>query len=395
MSSKYKLRGVSADKEDVHEAIKGLDKGLYPSAFCKILPDLAGNDSLFCNIMHADTAGTKSSLAYMYWKETDDISVWRGIVQDAIVMNTDDMACVGCIDQIILSSTIGRNKALINKEVLANLIQATSGFIDKMKDLGVNIILAGGETADVGDIVRTADVGFTAFARMPKSELIINRIRPGQVIVGLASYGQSTYETEYNSGIGSNGLTMARHELFHHSYSEKYPETYAPQTDQEYVYSGTKMLTDMVECEGKMIPIGKLALSPTRTFLPVLKQVLGQYRDDIAGIIHNTGGGHSKVLRYCDEAVHIVKDNLLPVPPIFQIIKESADTNWEEMFKVFNMGTRIEFYTDEKVAAKIIEIAQSFNIDADVIGRVEVSEDTEMKVTVSYLGENYVYKMNE
>jgi len=356
---------------------------------------LAGNDSLFCNIMHADTAGTKSSLAYMYWKETDDISVWRGIVQDAIVMNTDDMACVGCIDQIILSSTIGRNKALINKEVLANLIQATSGFIDKMKDLGVNIILAGGETADVGDIVRTADVGFTAFARMPKSELIINRIRPGQVIVGLASYGQSTYETEYNSGIGSNGLTMARHELFHHSYSEKYPETYAPQTDQEYVYSGTKMLTDMVECEGKMIPIGKLALSPTRTFLPVLKQVLGQYRDDIAGIIHNTGGGHSKVLRYCDEAVHIVKDNLLPVPPIFQIIKESADTNWEEMFKVFNMGTRIEFYTDEKVAAKIIEIAKSFNIDADVIGRVEVSDDTEMKVTVSYLGENYVYKMNE
>lgn len=395
MSSKYKLRGVSADKEDVHEAIKGLDKGLYPSAFCKILPDLAGNDSLFCNIMHADTAGTKSSLAYMYWKETDDISVWRGIVQDAIVMNTDDMACVGCIDQIILSSTIGRNKALINKEVLANLIQATSGFIDKMKDLGVNIILAGGETADVGDIVRTADVGFTAFARMPKSELIVNRIRPGQVIVGLASYGQSTYETEYNSGIGSNGLTMARHELFHHSYSEKYPETYAPQTDQEYVYSGTKMLTDMVECEGKMIPIGKLALSPTRTFLPVLKQVLGQYRDGIAGIIHNTGGGHSKVLRYCDEAVHIVKDNLLPVPPIFQIIKESADTNWEEMFKVFNMGTRIEFYTDEKVAAKIIEIAQSFNIDADVIGRVEVSDDTEMKVTVSYLGENYVYKMNE
>jgi phosphoribosylformylglycinamidine cyclo-ligase len=246
-----------------------------------------------------------------------------------------------------------------------------------------------------GDIVRTADVGFTAFARMPKSELIVNRIRPGQVIVGLASYGQSTYETEYNSGIGSNGLTMARHELFHHSYSEKYPETYAPQTDQEYVYSGTKMLTDMVECEGKMIPIGKLALSPTRTFLPVLKQVLGQYRDDIAGIIHNTGGGHSKVLRYCDEAVHIVKDNLLPVPPIFQIIKESADTNWEEMFKVFNMGTRIEFYTDEKVAAKIIEIAQSFNIDADVIGRVEVSDDTEMKVTVSYLGENYVYKMNE
>ncbi|MCB0604773.1 MAG: phosphoribosylformylglycinamidine cyclo-ligase, partial [Saprospiraceae bacterium] len=321
--------------------------------------------------------------------------VWRGIVQDAIVMNTDDMACVGCIDQIILSSTIGRNKALIKKEVLANLIQATSGFIDKMKNLGVDIILAGGETADVGDIVRTADVGFTAFARMPKSELIINRIRPGQVIVGLASYGQSTYENEYNSGIGSNGLTMARHELFHHSYSEKYPETYAPQTDQKYVYSGTKMLTDMVECEGKMIPIGKLALSPTRTFLPVLKQVLGQYRDDIAGIIHNTGGGHSKVLRYCDEAVHIVKDNLLPVPPIFQIIKESADTSWEEMFKVFNMGTRIEFYTDEKVAAKIIEIAQSFNIDADVIGRVEVSDDTEMKVTVSYLGENYVYKMNE
>ncbi len=395
MSSKYKLRGVSADKEDVHEAIKGLDKGLYPSAFCKILPDLAGNDAAYCNIMHADTAGTKSSLAYMYWKETDDISVWRGIVQDAIVMNTDDMACVGCVDQIILSSTIGRNKALINKEVLANLIQATSGFIENMKELDVDIILAGGETADVGDIVRTADVGFTAFARMPKSELIVNRIRPGQVIVGLASYGHATYETEYNSGIGSNGLTMARHELFHHSYAGKYPETYAPQTDQEYVYSGTKMLTDLVECEGKMYPIGKLALSPTRTFLPVLKKVLGQYRDSIYGIIHNTGGGHSKVLRYCDEAVHIVKDNLLPVPPIFQIIKENADTDWEEMFKVFNMGTRIEFYTNETVAAKIIEIAHSFHIDAGVIGRVEASEDKSMKVILSYLGQDYVFKMEE
>ncbi|HMZ25035.1 MAG TPA: phosphoribosylformylglycinamidine cyclo-ligase, partial [Saprospiraceae bacterium] len=257
MSSKYNLRGVSADKEDVHAAIRSLDKGLYPSAFCKILPDLVGNDPDFCNIMHADTAGTKTSLAYMYWKETGDISVWKGIVQDAIVMNTDDMACVGCVDDIVLSSTIGRNKALIGKEVLSALIDATSEFIDNMKNLDVNIYLSGGETADVGDIVRTADVGFTAFARMKRSDLIVNRIRPGQVIVGLASYGKASYETEYNSGIGSNGLTMARHELFGGDYVDRYPETFAPQTNREYVYSGKGRLTDEINIAGQSYPLGK------------------------------------------------------------------------------------------------------------------------------------------
>lgn len=371
MSSKYNLRGVSADKEDVHAAIRNLDKGLFPSAFCKILPDLAGNDPGYCNIMHADTAGTKTSLAYMYWKETGDLSVWEDIVQDAIVMNTDDMACVGCVDNIILSSTIGRNKALIGKEVLAALIGATSSFIDRMKSLNVGIVLAGGETADVGDIVRTADVGFTAFARLRQDQLIVNTIRSGQVVVGLASYGQASYEAAYNSGIGSNGLTMARHELFAHHYAEKYPETYAPQTDQAYVYSGSGSLTDLIAIGEQNYTLGRLALSPTRTFLPVLKVILDQFRSRVKGIIHNTGGGHSKVLKYCDEAVHIVKDQLIPVPPIFNIIKDSANTSLHEMYKVFNMGTRLEIYTDEITAASVIDISKSFNIDAQIIGRVE------------------------
>ncbi|MCO6462015.1 MAG: phosphoribosylformylglycinamidine cyclo-ligase [Saprospiraceae bacterium] len=394
MSSKYNLRGVSADKEDVHAAIKGLDKGLYPTAFCKILPDFAGNDPEYCNIMHADTAGTKTSLAYMYWKETGDMSVWKGIVQDAIVMNTDDMACVGCADRIILSSTIGRNKALIGKEVISALIKATTGFIEQMKALDVEIILAGGETADVGDIVRTADVGFTAFSRLKKSDLVINKIRPGQVIVGLASYGKAIYEDEYNSGIGSNGLTMARHELFGSSYSDKYPETYAPQTDRDYVYTGGHALTDEVKIQNETYTVGKLALSPTRTFLPVLKKILNNHRTAIHGIIHNTGGGHSKVLRYCDEPVHIVKDNLLPVPPVFEVIKNSADTEWEEMFKVFNMGTRLEFYTDEATAASIIDISKSFHIDAAVIGRVEESEQQSLSVSLNYQGNKYLYSLD-
>lgn len=391
MSSKYNLRGVSADKEDVHAAISGLDKGLYPSAFCKILPDLVGKDPAYCNIMHADTAGTKTSLAYMYWKETGDISVWKGIVQDAIVMNTDDMACVGCVDDIVLSSTIGRNKALIDKEILATLIGTTSEFIDKMKGLDVNIFLAGGETADVGDIVRTADVGFTAFARMKRSDLIINRIRPGQVIVGLASYGMAIYETEYNSGIGSNGLTMARHELFGGDYADKYPETYAPQTQREYVYSGSGQLTDVIDIDGKAYPLGKLALSPTRTFLPVLKKILDSYRANIHGIIHNTGGGHSKVLKYCDSPVRIVKDHLLPIPPIFDIISKNAGVDWEEMFKVFNMGTRLEIYTDEATAQEIIRIAKSFDIETGMIGRVEATEKDTSSVIIMHEGSEYEY----
>ncbi len=391
MSSKYNLRGVSADKEDVHAAISGLDKGLYPSAFCKILPDLVGKDPAYCNIMHADTAGTKTSLAYMYWKETGDISVWKGIVQDAIVMNTDDMACVGCVDDIVLSSTIGRNKALIDKEILATLIGTTSEFIDKMKGLDVNIFLAGGETADVGDIVRTADVGFTAFARMKRSDLIINRIRPGQVIVGLASYGKAIYETEYNSGIGSNGLTMARHELFGGDYADKYPETYAPQTQREYVYSGSGQLTDVIDIDGKAYPLGKLALSPTRTFLPVLKKILDSYRANIHGIIHNTGGGHSKVMKYCDSPVRIVKDHLLPIPPIFDIISKNAGVDWEEMFKVFNMGTRLEIYTDEATAQEIIRIAKSFDIETGMIGRVEATEKDTSSVIIMHEGSEYEY----
>ncbi len=391
MSSKYNLRGVSADKEDVHAAISGLDKGLYPSAFCKILPDLVGKDPAYCNIMHADTAGTKTSLAYMYWKETGDISVWKGIVQDAIVMNTDDMVCVGCVDDIVLSSTIGRNKALIDKEILATLIGTTSEFIDKMKGLDVNIFLAGGETADVGDIVRTADVGFTAFARMKRSDLIINRIRPGQVIVGLASYGKAIYETEYNSGIGSNGLTMARHELFGGDYADKYPETYAPQTQREYVYSGSGQLTDVIDIDGKAYPLGKLALSPTRTFLPVLKKILDSYRANIHGIIHNTGGGHSKVMKYCDSPVRIVKDHLLPIPPIFDIISKNAGVDWEEMFKVFNMGTRLEIYTDEATAQEIIRIAKSFDIETGMIGRVEATEKDTSSVIIMHEGSEYEY----
>jgi len=392
MESKYNLRGVSADKEDVHAAIINLDKGLFPSAFCKILPDFVANDEEYCNIMHADTAGTKTSLAYLYWKETGDISVWEGIVQDAIVMNTDDMACVGCIDNIILSSTIGRNKALIPKEVLATLIGATSKFIEKMADLEVRIVLAGGETADVGDIVRTADVGFTAFGRLKRKDLVINKIRSGQVIIGFESYGQSTYETEYNSGIGSNGLTMARHELFHHDYADKYEETYAPQIDRKYVYTGKFKVDDNVIIGGRDHPIGKLALSPTRTYLPVLNEILKNHKESIHGIIHATGGGHTKVLKYCDAPVHIIKDNLFEVPPIFDIIQKSTDTSLTEMYKVFNMGTRLELYVDAEAAASIIEISARFNIRAQVIGRVEGSKDNSMSVTVITNTETLVYQ---
>lgn len=392
MNSKYNLRGVSADKEDVHAAIKHLDKGLFPSAFCKILPDLVAGDDEYCNIMHADTAGTKTSLAYMYWKETGDISVWEGIIQDAIVMNTDDMACVGCIDNIILSSTIGRNKALISKEVLAVLIGATSKFIDKMAGHDVEIRLAGGETADVGDIVRTADVGFTAFGRIRKQDLIINEIRPGQVIVGFESYGQASYEQEYNSGIGSNGLTMARHELFHHEYAVKYPQTYAPEIDDKYVYTGPYRLTDEIEIGGKNIPIGKLALSPTRTYLPLLAPILSGHSNSIKGMIHSTGGGHSKVLKYCDHPVHIIKDNLFEVPPLFEIIQKAANTSLQEMYKVFNMGTRLEIYTDEITALSIIDIAAQFNVRARIIGRVEEAVDHTSSVSVVVAEDTLVYR---
>lgn len=377
---KYDLRGVSASKEEVHNAIKNLDKGLYPTAFCKILPDVVAGDSDYCNIMHADTAGTKTSVAYMYWKETGDISVWKGIAQDSIVMNIDDMACVGCLDNIVLSSTIGRNKNLITGDVITELIQATSTFAEQMESYGVKLHLAGGETADVGDIVRTIDVGYTAFARMKRSELIINNVKPGNVIVGLASYGQATYEDSYNGGMGSNGLTSARHDVLDKSYAKNYPDSFDANTPEEVIYVGSKKLTDTIEVNGVETNIGKLILSPTRSYLPVLKTIFTKYKTAIDGLIHCTGGGQTKVLKFV-ENVHIIKNNLLPTPPLFELIQAESKTEWREMYQVFNMGHRLEFYTDEVTAKHIIDISNSFNIDAQIIGHVEAS-DTGNKLTI-------------
>lgn len=376
---KYDLRGVSATKDEVHKAIKGLSKGEYPMAFCKILPDIAGGKDKWCNLMHADTAGTKTSLAYMYWKETGDLTVWNGIAQDAIVMNLDDMACVGCTSGILLSSTIGRNKNLITGEVISRIINSTVDFIEKMKAHDVDIHSAGGETADVGDIVRTIDVGYTAFARMKRKKLIINNIKEGDVIVGLASYGQATYENEYNGGMGSNGLTSARHDIFHKDYAKKFPDTFDANTPEEVIYVGSKRLTDELEINGQKITIGKLVLSPTRTYLPVLKTILEKYRKHISGIIHSTGGGQAKVLKFIKDR-RIIKDNLLPIPPLFQMIQTESNTSWEEMYRVFNVGTRLEIYLPEKYADKVIEISKSFNIDAQVIGRVEKAKGEEVVI---------------
>ena len=382
---RYALRGVSADKQEVHAAIKNLDKGLYPNAFCKILPDLAAGDPSYCNIMHADTAGTKTSLAYLYWRETGDLSVWAGIVQDAIVMNLDDMACVGCVNNIILSSTIGRNKHLVTGEVVATIIQAAQQFMTNMKQYGVNIISAGGETADVGDVVRTADVGFTAFARMHREDVLENNIQEGDVVVGFASYGQASYETEYNGGMGSNGLTSARHDVFHSEYATRYPETFDPNTDTSVVYTGTKKVTDTLSIDGVDIPIGKLVLSPTRTFLPVLSAILRDHRDALHGIIHNTGGGQTKVSKFLSSDLCVVKDNFLLVPPLFQLIQSESGTAWREMFQVFNMGCRLEIYTDAKTAEALIAIGKSFNIDTQIIGRVEARPgDTQVEIRSEY-----------
>jgi len=389
---RYAGRGVSSGKEEVHQAIKNLDKGLYPTAFCKILPDMVSADPDYCNIIHADTAGTKPSLAYLYWKETGDLSVWKGITQDSLVMNFDDMACVGLVSNFILSSTIGRNKHHITGDVIKELIHGSTDFIDTMADYGVKIHHGGGETADVGDIVRTVDVGYTIFGRMLRSDLIINTIRPGQVIVGFAGYGQSIYESEYNSGIGSNGLTSARHDVLSNVYATKYPETFDPNIPSNLVYCGSKLVTDTLEVNGVSHPIGKLLLSPTRTFLPLLKQMLDNHKDAIKGIIHNTGGAHTKVMKFCDEPVHIVKDNLLPVPPIFNLISEESGADENELYKVFNMGTRLEAYVDSMDAANaIIEIATKLGIDAQIIGRVEsstqtcVTVNTEKGTTLNYL----------
>jgi phosphoribosylformylglycinamidine cyclo-ligase len=387
--SNYEARGVSATKQEVHDAIKHLDKGLYPTAFCKVLPDVLSGSKSHVNIMHADTAGTKTSLAYMYWRETGDLSVWKGIAQDAIVMNLDDMACVGCTDQIVLSSTIGRNKKLIPGEVVAAVIQGTTEFIEKMAALGVHIHLAGGETADVGDVVRTIDVGYTAFARMPKKQLIINKIRKGDVIVAFSSFGQCSYENTYNGGMGSNGLTSARHDMFAHSYAEKYPETFEPSLPREVVYNGKYQLTDVVQIpEVGAISAGKLVLSPTRTYLPLIKAITDAHFRDLHGMIHCTGGGQTKVGKFA-EGVHIIKDNLFPAPPLFRMIQDAAKTPWREMHQVFNMGHRLECYVPERIADSLVAIGAQFGIEGRVIGHVQKSKDT--KITLKTEWGNFVF----
>lgn len=387
MSDRYMQRGVSASKEDVHNAIKNLDKGIFPNAFCKVVPDLIAGDPEFCNIMHADGAGTKSSLAYLYWKETGDISVWKGIAQDAIIMNIDDLLCVGATQNILLSSTIGRNKNLIPGEVISAIINGTEEVLQMLRDNGVNIISTGGETADVGDLVRTIIVDSTVTARMKREEVITNeKIKPGQVIVGLASYGQASYEDEYNGGMGSNGLTSARHDVFHHSIAEKYPESFDPSVPKDLVYSGSKILTDSVE--GSPLDAGKLVLSPTRTYAPIIVEILKQFRNQIGGMIHCSGGAQTKVLHFVND-VHIVKDNLFDIPPLFKLIQQESGTDWKEMYKVFNMGHRMEIYIDEKYANDIISISKSFNVDAKIIGRVEKLEET--KLTIESSVGKYLY----
>lgn len=382
---KYNQRGVSADKEDVHNAIKNIDKGIFPKAFCKIIPDILGSDDYYCNIMHADGAGTKSSLAYVYWKETGDLSVWRGIAQDAIIMNLDDLLCVGATDKILLSSTIGRNKNLIPGEVIAEIINGTEDILQDLRDMGIGIYSTGGETADVGDIVRTIIVDSTVTCRMERSEIISNdRIIPGDVIVGLSSYGQATYEKEYNGGMGSNGLTSARHDVFHKYVAEKYPESYDPAVPYELIFAGAKMLTDEIEITGaKAITAGKLVLSPTRTYAPIVKKILDQYRADIHGMVHCSGGAQTKILHFIDN-LHIIKDNLLPVPELFQLIHDQSGTSWQEMYKVFNMGHRMEFYLPEKIAQYIIDISREFNVEAQIVGRVEKAEKKQVTIRSPY-----------
>jgi len=376
--SRYSSRGVSASKEDVHEAIKNVDKGLFPKAFCKIVPDILGNDAAWCNIMHADGAGTKSSLAYMYWKETGDISVWKGIAQDALIMNIDDLLCVGATENILLSSTIGRNKNKIPGEVIASIINGTEELLAMLGELGISIYSTGGETADVGDLVRTIIVDSTVTCRMKREDVIsADKISAGNLIIGLSSSGQATYETEYNGGMGSNGLTSARHDVFAKYLTEKYPESFDPEVPEELVYSGKLKLTEAVE--GLGIDAGKLVLSPTRTYAPVIKKVLEKFRSEITGMIHCSGGAQTKVLHFVDN-VHVIKDNMFTVPPLFSIIQEQSGTDWKEMYKVFNMGHRFEIYTRKDVAQEIIDIAKSFNVDAQIVGRVESFEGKKLTI---------------
>lgn len=375
---RYNQRGVSASKEDVHNAIKNIDKGIFPKAFCKIIPDILGGDPKYCNIMHADGAGTKSSLAYIYWKETGDISIWKGIAQDALIMNIDDLLCVGATDNILLSSTIGRNKMLIPGEVISAIINGTNDLCEELSSLGVNIYPTGGETADVGDLVRTIIVDSTVTCRMKRSDVISNdKIQGGDVIVGLSSYGQATYEKEYNGGMGSNGLTSARHDVFAKYLAAKYPESYDSSIPLDLVYSGNMKLTD--EIEGLDIDAGKLVLSPTRTYAPVIKQILEKLRSHVHGMVHCSGGAQTKVLHFVDN-VKITKNNLFPAPPLFKLIQEQSGTDWKEMYKVFNMGHRMEIYLSPEYAQEVIEISKSYGIDAQIVGFVEKADKTELVI---------------
>lgn len=367
------MRGVSAAKEDVHNAIKNIDKGIFPQAFCKIIPDILGGNPEYCNIMHADGAGTKSSLAYTYWKETGDLSVWKGIAQDALIMNTDDLLCVGAVDNILVSSTIGRNKMLVPGEVISAIINGTDELLASMREMGIGIYATGGETADVGDLVRTIIVDSTVTCRMKRSDVINNaNIRPGDVIVGLASFGQATYEDRYNGGMGSNGLTSARHDVFSKYLAKKYPESYDHAVPEELVYSGNYNLTDTTP--DVPVNIGHLVLSPTRTYAPVIKKILDELRPEIHGMVHCTGGAQTKVLHFVGDNCKVVKDNMFPVPPLFRIIKEQSGTDWQEMYKVFNMGHRMEIYVSPENADKVIAISKSFNIDAQIVGHIEEGE---------------------
>lgn len=379
ISKRYSQRGVSASKEDVHNAIKNIDKGLFPKAFCKIVPDYLTNSQEHCLVMHADGAGTKSSLAYMYWKETGDLSVWKGIAQDALIMNIDDLLCVGATDNIMLSSTIGRNKNLIPGEVISAIINGTEELISELKSFGVTIHSTGGETADVGDLVRTIIVDSTVTARLKRADVIDNaNIRPGDVIVGLESFGQASYEKEYNGGMGSNGLTSARHDVFHKYLAEKYPESYDAAVPEDLVYSGRVKLTDKVK--DSPIDAGKLVLSPTRTYAPIIKKILSQYTSDtIHGMIHCSGGAQTKILHFIEE-LHIIKDNMFPVPPLFKLIQEQSKTDWKEMYQVFNCGHRMELYVSPEVAQDIIAISKSFQVDAKIIGRVEASDKKQLSI---------------
>ncbi|MBB3123706.1 phosphoribosylformylglycinamidine cyclo-ligase [Mesoflavibacter sabulilitoris] len=383
ISKRYSQRGVSASKEDVHNAIKNIDKGLFPKAFCKIVPDYLTNNSDYCLIMHADGAGTKSSLAYMYWKETGDLSVWKGIAQDALIMNIDDLLCVGATDNIMLSSTIGRNKNLIPGEVISAIINGTEELIEELKNFGVTIHSTGGETADVGDLVRTIIVDSTVTARMNRADVIDNaNIKAGDVIVGLESFGQATYEKEYNGGMGSNGLTSARHDVFNKYLAKKYPESFDASVPEDLVYSGQIKLTDKVE--NSPIDAGKLVLSPTRTYAPIIKQILSKYTsEDIHGMIHCSGGAQTKILHFIDN-LHVIKDNMFSIPPLFKLIQEQSKTDWKEMYQVFNCGHRMELYVNPEVAEEIIKISKSFNVDAQIVGRVEASSTKKLTIESEY-----------